>query len=198
MKVIHLRTNPEKYSSNVYLVLGDWNKIEDQNTLIDVGIDDYIVSEIENINTGFGKKKISQVIITHEHFDHKGALKVIKELYNPIVYAANKTEHIDVKVTDWMRIKVGDQNGIILHTPGHSSDSICIYVQESKVLFSGDTPVIIKSSSGTYTKEFVHSLEKLSILEIDTIYPGHGEPIYCKGLNVIRKSLEKVYKSKII
>ena len=74
MKVISLKRHPKAYSCNAYLVLGSWNRLEDMNTLVDVGIDGFVIDEIERISTGCGKKPVEQVVLTHGHFDHAGGL----------------------------------------------------------------------------------------------------------------------------
>ncbi|HIJ58999.1 MAG TPA: hypothetical protein HPP56_00070 [Nitrospirae bacterium] len=63
MRIICLNKSKKIYSANPYLILGDWNTLDDVNTLIDVGTDDTIIEEIEQINTGVGKKRIDQVIL---------------------------------------------------------------------------------------------------------------------------------------
>jgi hypothetical protein len=45
---------------------------------------------------------------------------------------------------------MGDGYFEVIHMPGHSSDSICLYNQAEGVLFAGDSPVLITSSTGTY------------------------------------------------
>jgi glyoxylase-like metal-dependent hydrolase (beta-lactamase superfamily II) len=110
--------------------------------LIDVGTDGYIIDEINKINTGVGKKRVSQVIITHEHFDHAGGIKAIRDEFTPTVYAYKKIPGVDEVVKDFMKLRIGDQDGTIISIPGHSNDSICIYCEEDKTLFSGDTPLL--------------------------------------------------------
>lgn len=70
----------------------------------------------------------------------------------------------------------------IIHTPGHTSDSISLYLASERVLFSADTVL----GHGTAVFEnlgwYISSLEKcISILEKEdadvTIYPGHGEVV---------------------
>ena len=45
MKVFNLTENSEVYTSNVYLVTGDFNALSDVNTLIDVGRDEKITEK---------------------------------------------------------------------------------------------------------------------------------------------------------
>lgn len=199
MRIITLPQHPTKYSCNVYLILGDWNKLEDQNTLIDSGVDDFVLKQLESIPTGLGKKKVSQIIITHEHFDHKGGVKYLKPVLNPTVYAFNKNDDlIDVKVIDGMKIIVGDKEAILFHTPGHSNDSISVYVPSEGILFTGDLPLGAHSKGDTFTSTYLNTLKKLSLLDVKDIYPGHGMPILGRGLEVIKKTLVFVESSKII
>jgi glyoxylase-like metal-dependent hydrolase (beta-lactamase superfamily II) len=198
MKIFMLKKNPLVYSCNVYLILGDWNKLSDVNTLIDAGANGFIIEEINNASTGVGKKRIEQVIITHEHFDHAGGLKYIKKEFNPNVYSYTKLEYGDNLVKDGTFLQTGDKYSMIIHTPGHSNDSICIYNEEEQVLFSGDTPLFIKTTYGTYTSEYVLALERIAKLKIKSIYPGHEDPIINGADTVLKATLENVRNSKII
>ena len=68
----------------------------------------------------------------------------------------------------------------VLHTPGHSRGSVCLYLPDEGVLFSGDTlfaGAIGRSDlfGGDYDQEIKAIMEKLMILPGPTeIYPGHG------------------------
>ena len=67
----------------------------------------------------------------------------------------------------------------IMHTPGHSFGSICLYSESDKILFSGDT--LFRESYGRYDfgdlKQLLSSLNKLLLLPADTaVYPGHEMP----------------------
>ncbi len=74
-------------------------------------------------------------------------------------------------------LKLGDRIFEVIYTPGHSSDSICLYCEEERVLFAGDSAVIIRSAGGTYEEGFVHALEKICRRNIQSIYFGHGAPL---------------------
>jgi glyoxylase-like metal-dependent hydrolase (beta-lactamase superfamily II) len=198
MKVQTLQNNPLVYSCKVYFVRGNWNAISDINTLIDVGTDDFIIEEIYELSTGVGKKRVEQVILTHEHFDHAGGLMKIKKEFNPHIISFSKLPGVDEIAYNNMKIKIGDKNAEIIHTPGHSNDSICIYIPDEKVLFSGDTPLNIKTPGGSYSKDYVAILEQIVTLEIDTIYSGHDNPYTNNVRDLLASTLYNVRQSKII
>jgi glyoxylase-like metal-dependent hydrolase (beta-lactamase superfamily II) len=198
LKVTLFKKNPKVYSCNAYLICGDWNALDDVNTLIDTGTDDFIYEELQNLSTGLGKRRIEQIILTHEHFDHSGGLDFFIKQYNPTVIALSQSLAITQKAYDGQQVKVGDRDAQIFLTPGHSSDSICIYVPQEKTLFSGDTPLFIKSSGGTYTRDYVTALERLLKLDIQTIYSGHDYPIIGNAQDMLIFTYNNVLKSIIV
>ena len=143
--------------------------------------------------------KITDIVLTHGHFDHILALKELKE-------KTGATLSVFEKTTDFMRdpvrnlaqymnieipptkpdklLKDGDEidfrgNKIkVLHTPGHTEDSICLL--SGKTLLSGDT--LFRLSVGRWDHptgnmiEEINSInDKLMPLPDDTeVYPGHG------------------------
>lgn len=194
MKIIKLKHNPKIYCGNSYLILGTWNKISDVNCLIDTGTDGYIVSEIDKINTGVGKSPVDKIFLTHNHFDHAGGVKAVKEKYNAKTYAAINGPDIDFILKDGEEILMGDEYFEVIFSPGHSSDSVCYYCKTEKVLFSGDTQLRINTKDGSYTNEYVSTIKKLAKLDIKIIYPGHGEPIVDNPMKIIRTTLEIITK----
>ncbi|WAI02322.1 MBL fold metallo-hydrolase [Methanogenium organophilum] len=196
MKISNLTEGITTYTSNVYLVTGVWNALKDKNTLIDVGRAPSIVDRINHASTGLGKHKVDQVILTHSHYDHTSLLPRIREVYKPEVYAFSKyLKDVDTVVRDGDLLRIGDETAEIIHTPGHSSDSICIYCRESHALFSGDTPLIIRSDDGTYDEQFVLALERICRKDISAIYPGHGDPLRHNCQEILQKSLDNVHSA---
>ncbi len=190
MKIIKLRTNPLIYSANSYLILGTWNRINDVNTLIDTGSDDYILEHIETIHTGLGKNKVDQVVLTHSHFDHVGGAPAVKEKYHARIFASNNFHGADCSLSDNDTVLIGDCFFNVLNTPGHSSDSISLYCEEEGILFSGDLTLKATGTEVYYTEEYINSFKRLSKLKINIIYPGHGEPIIKNAAQLINDSLE--------
>jgi len=67
----------------------------------------------------------------------------------------------------------------VIHTPGHTSGSVCIYEFKTKVLFSGDT--VFAGGTLSYIAEsgsvgdYVNSIMRLEARKISKIFPGHGD-----------------------
>ena len=196
MKIVPLKKSPATYSCNSYLILGDWNRIEDVNTLIDPGVDGSILDQIAEISTGFGKQPVEQVLLTHNHFDHTSGLGVIKSAFDCKVFAYRSGAGVDEVLHDRQFIRAGDDFLQVLHTPGHSSDSVCLYAPAAQALFSGDTQVRVRGEGGSYTSEYVAALKLLCGLKIRGIYSGHDEPVLEGGREILLKSLEEVLRTQ--
>lgn len=147
--------------TNCYLVIKNNDCL-----IIDPGDEsEKIINEIGNLN-------VVGIIITHYHFDHIGALDVIKDKYNTLVYDINNLEE-----------KEYDINGFkfnVIYTKGHHETCITIYFKEDKIMFTGD--FLFKESIGRTDletgdfDEMKKSLDKIKKYPSDiTIYPGHGD-----------------------
>ena len=154
------------------------------------------------------------LIITHPHCDHflgasnysckKASSEKAKKLIN------SKSEKclcsyigfnfpsvkIDSGLKNGEKIKNKETELEVILTPGHCGGSICLYEPNKKILFSGDTvfpdynlPRTDLPSSNF--KELKKSYEKLSKLEIEIIYPGHGGII--KEKDYIKKLLDRFF-----
>ena len=196
MKIINLTQSSRVYTSNVYLVTGSWNKMEDINTLVDVGMDEAIIKSVNNASTGVGKHKAEQIILTHSHFDHAGMLKKVKaEFHSKALAFTSSLEGVDHILVDGEKVKMGDCEFEVIHMPGHSTDSICLYNKEERVLFAGDSPLIIRAGGGAYLDQFINVLKRISQLPVDTIYFGHGDPLSGNCNELMTESIKHVSKS---
>jgi len=90
--------------------------------------------------------------------------------------------------------KLGDKSLQIIPTPGHSPGSICLYWEEKKVLFSGDTVFYMgvgrTDFQGGDIDVLANSVERLSRLNVEYLIPGHGEII--KGEKEISKNFKVI------
>jgi glyoxylase-like metal-dependent hydrolase (beta-lactamase superfamily II) len=85
-------------------------------------------------------------------------------------------------------LQMGGLGWQVIHTPGHAAAQTVFYQPDSRQLLSADmllaaapAPVIDHPPPGTGRREpslplFLHSLDVIEALDIDTVYPGHGRP----------------------
>ena len=199
MRVTLLRGASEAYTGNAYAVLGDDNGPEDVNTLIDTGTDGSLLPELEALSTGIGHERVQQVILTHAHFDHTGGLPTLRRSYPGLrAYAFERLPGVDETLYDGRFVRLGDRSAKVLHTPGHSDDSIVVWVPDEHALFSGDTQVDIKTPGGAYPRVFVRTLERLLELDVRVIYPGHGDPMRGDLRAMLERTLDCVRKSTLV
>jgi glyoxylase-like metal-dependent hydrolase (beta-lactamase superfamily II) len=178
MRIVTLENTGRIYTSQVYLVLGDRSRLEDVNTLVDVGADPAIFASIERAPTGIGKWAVEQVVVTHSHSDHCALLPEVRAAFHPAVLAFSPSlAGVDRLLGDGDTLAMGDRVFEVIHAPGHSSDSICLYNEDEGVLFAGDSPLLITSSEGSYEAGFQRTLERLCARDVRRIYFGHGPPL---------------------
>jgi glyoxylase-like metal-dependent hydrolase (beta-lactamase superfamily II) len=189
VRIVALKKTERTYSCNAYLLLGDWNRVEDVNTLIDPGIDDYVVAEIERLSTGFGKLPVQQILLTHNHFDHAAGAMAIKERYQAKILAAVDGPGVDELLPDGRFVKAGDDFLEVLHTPVHSSDSLCFYAPAIRALFSGDMQLKQQLVGDDCRQEYLAAMKKLANRDIVAIYSGHDRPIVNNCNTTIREIL---------
>lgn len=196
MKIVTLAGRESKtYSSNVFFIRGEWNRFEDVNTLIDVGNDPAVIERLRAVPYGVGKTPVEQVILTHGHFDHAAMLPAIRKAFDPVVYAHSASGKADRILTHGDELRCGDRIFEVIHTPGHTNDSISLYCQQDGVLFVGDTPVLITSTDGSYEENFISALQCLCRKDVKAIYFGHGPPLLENCNARLHASLKNVRKS---
>jgi glyoxylase-like metal-dependent hydrolase (beta-lactamase superfamily II) len=198
MKVVPLRSPEPVYSGWSYLLLGEWNRLEDVNTLIDTGTDGSIADLLPALYTGVGKQQVDLVLLTHSHFDHAGGVSRIVDRFACPVCALAPTEGVTRILRDGEIIRVGDREAEIMACAEHSNDSLCVYVHEEGILFSGDTPLAIRSPGGSYSEDFRDLLRRLARLPVRAIYSGHDAPILNGARELIFTTLASVEGSTIL
>ena len=169
------------YAENAYCIDGE--------LLIDPGDD---LPTLARIAGG-----IKAILLTHGHFDHMLAAEELQKrtgvpvyvhpldapmlsdasliAYNPEVSSLPQPGHI--ACTAYPESLFGFR---VLHTPGHTPGSVCLYHEGEKVLFSGDT--LFRAGfgrtdlAGGSMHQLLSSLRTLLALPRDVrVYPGHGE-----------------------
>jgi hydroxyacylglutathione hydrolase len=181
------------FDGNVYLVL------DERPILVDAGM--MAGPTLKNIKKYIDPTKIEMIILTHCHHDHSGAAPALKEATGAKILLSDKEVgcvgddlttvaylfgqeapeyKVDGLLTEGMVIDLGKWKLDVMETPGHSQGSICLYEKSEKILFSGDTVfpdgnIGRTDMYGGDTTELVSSVERLTKLDVKTMYPGHME-----------------------
>src|SRR5688572_24340040 len=137
--------------------------------------------DLQEIFQFLAKKKLKarHIINTHSHFDHVfGNDEVAKVTGATIIQHSDSPLHKDKAVVENDIISIGSVNVHVLHTPGHSKDSICLKI-EKKAVFTGDTLFVsgvgrIDLPGGDPNEMYLSLYSKVSALDDQlTVYPGH-------------------------
>ena len=122
------------------------------------------------------RAEVKYVVATHEHFDHTSTVGELAELLDArvVAHAKSPVEH-SLSVDDGQKLALGNGSVKILHTPGHTEDSICLY--DGTEVFTGDTLFIgtigrFDASSASSMYNSLHSV-LLRLPEETIVYPGH-------------------------
>jgi len=123
--------------------------------------------------------RIHYLLDTHTHADHFSAAdELAAELDAPVImHRLSPTPHVGMAVDDGEIVYVGKLALSILHTPGHTADSICVHVQDR--VFTGDTLLIGGTGrtdlpTGDPGQLYDSLFHKLLLLDPDTrVYPAH-------------------------
>jgi glyoxylase-like metal-dependent hydrolase (beta-lactamase superfamily II) len=147
------------------------------------------------------KLTLKQIVITHAHIDHVGgAMKLKVATGAPILM--NQNDYALLKMLDmqaaWvgMRppgdvqvdeaigqgrvLKIGDISSNVIHTPGHTEGSICLYFPTEKKLIAGDTlfagSIGRTDLPGGSMDKIMRSLhtQVLALPDETEVIPGHG------------------------
>lgn len=124
--------------------------------------------------------RATYIINTHTHFDHVVGNEQVAEITGAkIVQHKNSQLDKDIAVSDGDMIEIGRIRLRVLHTPGHSKDSICLLYDDQFIL-TGDTLFVGNCGRvdlpGSDAKEMYYSLfDRLAKLDENLIvYPGHN------------------------
>ncbi len=144
---------------------------------------------------------VKQILITHAHIDHIAGAQRLKRLTGaPILYNENDlplVRMMDVQagwlgmatpevlppddlLQDGKRIAITNLTGSILHTPGHTQGSVCLYVPDHSLLIAGDTlfagSIGRTDLPGGDTRQILRSIHDrlLALPDEVVVVPGHG------------------------
>lgn len=182
--------------TNCYIIS---DKQSQECVIVDPGDDaDFIIRRISDI-----KGQPTKILATHGHFDHilavtelclaysipffihKGDAFLVANMADSAKHFLNITTDspplIDEFLIPSQNFFVGKIDFEVLHTPGHTPGSICLFSRDKKILFCGDL-LFANGAIGrvdfSYSdkEEMKQSVKKImKFPDSLTIYPGHGD-----------------------
>jgi|UniRef100_A0A7C3WMN6 glyoxylase-like metal-dependent hydrolase (beta-lactamase superfamily II) len=196
-----------EYSSNVYLLKGDYI------TIVDPG-NDY-TSYLELFRQGYKPTDIKKIVLTHGHRDHcMGAFELLRAYpslaagggFELILHEAGPVElkkivtHLGSKVTEIQggeRLSLSGQEWEAIYTPGHSLDGMTYYHAPSRTAITGDTTMPYANpeadrGSGGNLNHYLYAIRTLLKRDIAHILPGHGVPVANLGRTIIEQTYESL------
>jgi glyoxylase-like metal-dependent hydrolase (beta-lactamase superfamily II) len=165
--------------------------------IIDVPFDssDQLLDAIDSLNLS-----VKMILLTHSHWDHIGDVKYLKKkLKVPVSIHEEDAENLKIPGSDGLplfqevkgvipdhllkdgeKIKIGELEAEVIHTPGHTPGGVCFYFPKESLLIAGDT--LFKGTIGNLSfptsdpSKMWDSLKRLSGLPKETrVISGHGE-----------------------
>ncbi len=163
----------QQYGDNFSYIIADENTKE--AAVVDSSFNaDAIINFLKN-----RKFNLKYIINTHGHSDHTAGNHELVSVFGAKIVAHKLSKlKLDVAVEDGEVLRVGNFSLKIIYTPGHTSDSICLLVNNKKLL-TGDTLFVGECGRtdfpGGNSRSMYDSLfNKLSKMDGNIeIYPGH-------------------------
>jgi len=178
--------------SNAFLVVG--KKV----LLVDSSNDSNSRGIVEGLSgIGLKPEQVDAVLFTHGHADHftgagafpRAAMKMHRLDANYVnnrdamftassILGGSHFPKISGFLEPGKKIDASPFSLEVLHTPGHTHGSVCLFDRTQKLLFSGDT--VFQGSAGRFDlqsgnrERLVSSLEMLKGLDFELLLPGHG------------------------
>jgi glyoxylase-like metal-dependent hydrolase (beta-lactamase superfamily II) len=145
---------------------------------------------------------VKAIVITHAHIDHIGGAEKLKKATGAPVYMnendAGLADHLEVQA-QWLGVatparpdvdspardgdtlRVGSTEAHVMHTPGHTPGSICLFMPADNKLIAGDTlfrdsigRTDLPGGDGRQILQSIHT-KLLTLPEETVVIPGHGE-----------------------
>jgi glyoxylase-like metal-dependent hydrolase (beta-lactamase superfamily II) len=119
---------------------------------------------------------VKYVVASHGHFDHVSTVRELADEVGARVVAHQESPiDCDLRVGHREQLMLGGSGVWVLHTPGHTEDSLCLY--DGREVFTGDT--LFVGTIGKFTRERAVSLYEslhnviLKLPGATVMYPGH-------------------------
>lgn len=155
-------------------------------TLIDPGPDDpqHVAALAEQVGD-----RLERIVVTHTHRDHSPAATPLAQLTGaplfgmkpPSTFENDDSFVPDVELQDGQVLDCDGQALEVVHTPGHASNHVCLFLPVTGLLFTGDhimegSTVVIAAPDGDM-RAYLDAMARLRAMPLQAIAPGHGHVI---------------------
>lgn len=195
------------YSSNIYVIKGDYL------TIVDPGNDYTAFMDLFKLD--IRPEDINKIVLTHGHRDHcMGAFELLRAYpaladsggFELICHPASPAELKDVvrkygcRVTEVQGGETLELSGLaweVIYTPGHTIDGLSFYHAPTKTAFTGDMAMPhamaeADQNAGGRLDHYLFGVKTLLKKDIENVLPGHGFPIAGLGRAVIEQTYESL------
>lgn len=169
---------------------------------------------ISPVEAGPYMDDVEFIVLTHCHYDHIAHVRELRDMCGAAVCIhgldadglknagpslSTMFGEREPGITPDVILAEGDVIGglEVIHTPGHTPGGICLYGADEMILFSGDT-VFSDGGFGRFdfpggrADQLKNSIEKLSGLDVEGLFPGHGNPVFSNGGRHIAAALRLI------
>jgi hydroxyacylglutathione hydrolase len=197
----------------------------DHLTLIDTGMPgnaDRIIEYLKSL--GKEQMGSFTIVLTHPDIDHSGSVADLKEKLGKVKVAIHEADaprltgekplkearglvgFLFKAMSPFMKFKPVPPDFLlkdgelvdglrVIHTPGHTQGSMCLYSERLKAMFVGDAlrtdkhrmPQPPSAAMSVNIEEAKNSIGKIASYEFELLLPGHGTPILTDASGKVKK-----------
>ncbi len=145
--------------------------------VVDPGPDD--ASHRQAVEAAIHEREVAAVVLTHHHGDHAEAAGWASAWGAPLrAFTPALVPGEARTLRDAESVSGGGVTVEAVHTPGHASDHLCLRIDETGVILTGDHVLgrgttVVAWPDGDM-KAYLASLQRLAQIPATALYPGHG------------------------
>jgi len=159
---------------------------DEKTVLVDPGLKIFLPDLLREMQKdGIDARDVDIITNTHFHPDHRQANEAFREVSNAkfMVYDKAKKylpQGLKTTLVFTEKLELNNTALEILHTPGHTPESICVYWSDKRALICGDLIFphgVGRTDLGGDPNLLRRSIRRTSKLDVELLLPGHGEII---------------------